>query len=106
LGVGCGHGSDLLLPASFSTGRHDELPGRPSLGSRRNPGHRGRVFDVGFRQADIIIERRYTTKPVHQAYIEPHACIVSTMPDGQVQIWGPTAAARSTASPTSGADHP
>jgi CO/xanthine dehydrogenase Mo-binding subunit len=24
---------------------------------------------------------------VHQAYIEPHACVVSTTPDGQVQIW-------------------
>jgi CO/xanthine dehydrogenase Mo-binding subunit len=33
------------------------------------------------------MERRYTTKPVHQAYIEPHACVVSTTPDGQVQIW-------------------
>src|SRR5262245_43548468 len=42
---------------------------------------------AGFRQADVVIERRYTTKPVHQAYIEPHACVVSTMPDGQVQIW-------------------
>jgi CO/xanthine dehydrogenase Mo-binding subunit len=42
---------------------------------------------AGFRQADVIVERRYTTKPVHQAYIEPHACVVSTTPDGQVQIW-------------------
>ncbi len=42
---------------------------------------------AGFRQADIIVERRYTTKPVHQAYIEPHACVVSAASDGQVQIW-------------------
>src|SRR6266478_7878610 len=42
---------------------------------------------AGFREADIIIERRYTTKPVHQAYIEPHACVVSTAADGPVQIW-------------------
>ena len=34
-----------------------------------------------------IIERRYTTQPVHQAYIEPHACVVSAATDGQVQIW-------------------
>src|SRR5947209_10157702 len=30
--------------------------------------------DAGFRDADVIIERRYSTQPVHQAYIEPHAC--------------------------------
>ena len=42
---------------------------------------------AGLRQADIIVERRYTTKPVHQGYIEPHACVVSAASDGQVQIW-------------------
>ena len=31
----------------------------------------------GFKQADIIIERSFTTRPVHQGYIEPHACLVS-----------------------------
>ena len=43
--------------------------------------------EAGFREADVIIERRYTTKPVHQAYIEPHACLVSVAPDGQTTIW-------------------
>src|ERR1700737_4868645 len=42
---------------------------------------------AGFREADIIIERRYTTKPVHQAYIEPHACVVSVAAEGQCTIW-------------------
>src|SRR6266849_8570078 len=42
---------------------------------------------AGFRDAEIIIERRYTTKPVHQAYIEPHACVVSVGADGQTTIW-------------------
>src|SRR5262249_9656722 len=41
----------------------------------------------GFRLADVIIERRYTTQPVHQGYIEPHACVVSVASDGQTQIW-------------------
>src|SRR5215469_16714039 len=27
----------------------------------------------GFAEAEVVIERKYTTKPVHQAYIEPHA---------------------------------
>src|ERR1700736_6374478 len=30
--------------------------------------------DAGFRDADVIIERRYSTQPVNQPYIEPHAC--------------------------------
>ncbi|HTV44917.1 MAG TPA: xanthine dehydrogenase family protein molybdopterin-binding subunit [Stellaceae bacterium] len=42
---------------------------------------------AGFRVADVVIERRYTTRPVHQAYLEPHACVVSAAADGQVQIW-------------------
>src|SRR5205814_1815786 len=43
--------------------------------------------EAGFKQADLIIERRYTTQPVHQAYIEPHACLVSVGADGQCTIW-------------------
>jgi CO/xanthine dehydrogenase Mo-binding subunit len=43
--------------------------------------------EAGFREADIVVERRYTTKPVHQAYIEPHACLVSVAADGQTTIW-------------------
>src|SRR6266699_2153115 len=43
--------------------------------------------EAGFREAEVVIERRYTTKPVHQAYIEPHACVVSVAPDGQTTIW-------------------
>ena len=33
------------------------------------------------------VAHRYTTQPVHQGYIEPHACVVSAAADGQVQIW-------------------
>ena len=29
----------------------------------------------GFKQADVVIERSFTTRPVHQGYIEPHACL-------------------------------
>src|SRR5919198_164889 len=43
--------------------------------------------EAGFAEAEIVIERRYTTKPVHQAYIEPHACVVSVAADGQTTIW-------------------
>ena len=40
-----------------------------------------------FSKADVIVERKYKTAPVHQAYIEPHACVVSYGADGQAQIW-------------------
>ncbi len=43
--------------------------------------------EAGFKEADVVIERRYTTKPVHQAYIEPHACLVSVGADGQTTIF-------------------
>src|SRR5271156_3613508 len=43
--------------------------------------------EAGFRDAEVVIERRYTTKPVHQGYIEPHACVVSVGADAQTTIW-------------------
>ncbi len=44
-------------------------------------------IDDGFRQADIVLERSYTTAAVHQGYIEPHAVVASVSEDGQAQIW-------------------
>jgi len=44
-------------------------------------------IDAGFREADVTIARRYSNAPVHQAYIEPHACVVSVAADGQCTIW-------------------
>jgi CO/xanthine dehydrogenase Mo-binding subunit len=41
----------------------------------------------GFRLADVVIKRHYTTQPVHQAYIEPHACVVSVAADGNATVW-------------------
>jgi len=42
---------------------------------------------TGWREAEVVIERRYSTQPVHQAYIEPHACVVSINNDGQCTVW-------------------
>jgi CO/xanthine dehydrogenase Mo-binding subunit len=42
---------------------------------------------TGFAAADVIIERSFKTKPVHQGYIEPHACLVNVTPDGHATIW-------------------
>jgi CO/xanthine dehydrogenase Mo-binding subunit len=43
--------------------------------------------EAGFAQADVVVERSFRTKPVHQGYIEPHACLVSVAKDGQTTIW-------------------
>ena len=42
--------------------------------------------EAGFKDADVIIEGKYTTKPVHQGYIEPHACLATYAADGQITI--------------------
>ena len=41
----------------------------------------------GFAKADVVIERSFTTRPVHQGYIEPHACLVSVSADNKATIW-------------------
>jgi len=43
--------------------------------------------EAGFAQADMIVEREYTTSTVHQGYIEPHTSTASWAPDGRLTIW-------------------
>ncbi|MFM2422529.1 MAG: hypothetical protein RL291_1059, partial [Pseudomonadota bacterium] len=44
-------------------------------------------IDAGFKAAEVVIEREYRTKPVHQGYIEPHACVAAVAEDGQAELW-------------------
>ena len=44
-------------------------------------------LEAGFTAADVVVEREFTTKPVHQGYIEPHACLASVSEDGQAELW-------------------
>ncbi|MBL4584770.1 MAG: xanthine dehydrogenase family protein molybdopterin-binding subunit [Pseudomonadales bacterium] len=44
-------------------------------------------IDKGFAEADIIIEREFTTPTVHQGYIEPHAVTASMSASGHADIW-------------------
>ena len=43
--------------------------------------------DAGFAEADIIVEREFDTKPMHQGYIEPQACVANFTEDGQTELW-------------------
>ena len=43
--------------------------------------------EQGFKQADLIVEREYHTKPVHQGYIEPHSATAQWNTNDTVTIW-------------------
>ena len=41
----------------------------------------------GFQEAAVIIEREFTTRTVHQGYIEPQNATALYNPDGLLTIW-------------------
>ena len=41
----------------------------------------------GFAEADVVVEREYNTKTVHQGYIEPHNATALWSPDGRLHVW-------------------
>ena len=41
----------------------------------------------GFEEADVVIEREYRTKTVHQGYIEPHSATAWWTPDDKITVW-------------------
>ena len=43
--------------------------------------------EKGFREADVVLEREYTTGTVHQGYIEPHASTATWTGDGRLTVW-------------------
>ncbi len=47
-------------------------------------------LDRGFAEADLVVEREFTTKAVHPGYIEPPAATVYWGADGRVTIWTST----------------
>ena len=75
----------LLHDGLFTTGI-DPQPTKPSNIAARTQFVLGDIAQ-GFAEADVIIEREYTTQPVHQGYIEPHACAATVGADGMATIW-------------------
>ena len=76
-----------LLNPSFRAGGYGEVEG--SKGSNIANQFEFRVGDVeqGFEEADLVVEREFHTKPVHQGYIEPHSATALWNTDGTVTIW-------------------
>src|SRR5262245_11596860 len=75
-----------LLHEDMYTIGVEPKPERPSNVAKRVEFGHGDL-PAGFAKADLVIEREFTTKPVHQGYIEPHACIASFSEDGQAELW-------------------
>jgi CO/xanthine dehydrogenase Mo-binding subunit len=47
-------------------------------------------IDKGFGECDVVVENEFSTKMVHQGYIEPQAATASWASDGQLSIWTTT----------------
>ncbi len=75
-----------LLHDDLITEGADPTPDQASNISKRTLHERGDLA-VGFAQADLVIEREFSTKVVHQGYIEPHAAVADTSKDGRSDIW-------------------
>jgi len=44
-------------------------------------------IDAGFKEADLVVERTFTTPSVHYGYIEPNSCVCDAGHEGKVNIW-------------------
>ncbi|MEM7126219.1 MAG: xanthine dehydrogenase family protein molybdopterin-binding subunit [Chloroflexota bacterium] len=55
----------------------------------KNQFARGDV-EQGFAESDVIVEQRYRVASVHQAYMEPHACVVEPTPFGGLNVYTST----------------
>ena len=87
------HPSDAMEPESPTL--HPDMasyPGLPYPMSQvnnvfaENHWTKGEV-EQGFRESDLIFEHTFNAQLMHQAYIEPHACVVRVDDSGRAEIW-------------------
>ncbi len=78
-------GAPILHPGMITAGV-EPAPKTESNVAKRVEFTLGDVTE-GFAAADVIVERSFETKPVHQGYIEPHACLATVSEDGQADLW-------------------
>jgi len=78
-------GAPLLHP-KMMTKNVDPAPTEPSNVASRAV-YQGGDLDKGFAEADVVVEGTFTTKTVHQGYIEPHAATADTTPNGRTTVW-------------------
>ncbi|MBI1200038.1 MAG: molybdopterin-dependent oxidoreductase [Phenylobacterium sp.] len=75
----------LLHDHLFTEGL-EARPDKPSNVARRHRNLRGDP-EAAFADADVVVEGRYVTPPVHQGYIEPQACVAAWAEDGRCDVW-------------------
>ena len=75
-----------LLHEDMITAGVEPPPSKPSNVAKVVEFGHGDV-EAGFAEADVVIEREFRTRPVHQGYIEPHSCVASFSEDGQAELW-------------------
>ena len=75
-----------LLHHDMYTSGLEPTPDQPSNIAKRVEFGHGDV-EAGFAKAEVIIEREFETRPVHQGYVEPHACLADVREDGQAELW-------------------
>ena len=75
-----------LLFEDMITRGVEPAPDRPSNVSKRVGFEIGDP-EAGFAEADEIVEKHYRTAPVHQAYIEPQACLARWEGGGKAELW-------------------
>jgi CO/xanthine dehydrogenase Mo-binding subunit len=75
-----------LLFEDMITRDVDPVPTKPSNIAKRTEFAIGDI-EAGFAAADEVVEMEFDTAPVHQGYIEPHACLARWNEDGQAEIW-------------------
>ena len=75
-----------LLFEDMITRGVDPAPNRPSNVAKRVGFEIGDV-GAGFAEADEVVEKHYRTAPIHQAYIEPQACLANWEGGGKAELW-------------------
>ena len=78
-----------LLHSDVTTTELGERTDKPSNIASHLRYEQGDV-DKGFEEADIIVEREFSTATVHQGYIEPHNATALWNADGHVTVWTST----------------
>src|SRR6201996_7244036 len=77
---------DALKPDAPILHEFNKFEGKPSNIMGKLEVKKGDIAE-GFKNAEVVIERTFTTRPVHQGYIEPHACLISVAADSKTTIW-------------------
>jgi CO/xanthine dehydrogenase Mo-binding subunit len=82
-------GAPILHANLVTRGRAGATTPGPTNVAARLELRRGDV-ERGFAEADVVVEREFRTRMVHQGYIEPHACVARWGSDGRAVIWTTT----------------